>query len=98
MTHDLLELAPLSEKESLTLPDPVGTVEGYYTIHSELATMPFTIGKGIKNMDFIVTYPHEFTRTIALLNLMLTSNYLKPMARREANRLWSVSMPSTCQT
>jgi lysine 6-dehydrogenase len=29
--------------------------------------MPFTLGKGIKNMDFIVAYPPEFTKSIALL-------------------------------
>jgi saccharopine dehydrogenase (NAD+, L-lysine-forming) len=46
---------------------PVGVVEGYYTIHSELATMPQTVGKGIKELDFIVAFPHEFTSTIATL-------------------------------
>ncbi len=46
---------------------PVGKVEGYYTIHSELATMPQTIGKGMKELDFIVAFPHEFTSTIATL-------------------------------
>ena len=46
---------------------PVGVVEGYYTIHSELATMPQTIGKGMKELDFIVAFPHEFTQTIATL-------------------------------
>jgi saccharopine dehydrogenase (NAD+, L-lysine-forming) len=61
------EIATLSGKESFTLPNPIGEVEGYYTIHSELATMPFTIGKGIKNMDFIVAYPPEFTKSIATL-------------------------------
>ncbi len=46
---------------------PVGVVEGYYTIHSELATMPQTIGKGMKELDFIVAFPHEFTSTIATI-------------------------------
>jgi saccharopine dehydrogenase (NAD+, L-lysine-forming) len=61
------EVPALSGKESFTLPDPVGEVEGYYTIHSELATMPFTVSKGIKNMDFIVAYPPEFTKTVSVL-------------------------------
>ncbi len=61
------EVPALSGKESFTLPEPVGDVEGYYTIHSELATMPFTLGKEIKNMDFIVAYPPEFTKTVKLL-------------------------------
>src|SRR5207245_2194153 len=40
-------------------------VEGYYTIHSELATMPSTIGKGVQEMDFIVAFPPEFRETVA---------------------------------
>ena len=46
---------------------PVGVVEGYYTIHSELVTMPQTLGKGVKEMDFIVAFPPPFTQTIATL-------------------------------
>ena len=46
---------------------PVGVVEGYYTIHSELVTMPKTLGKGVKEMDFIVAFPPPFTQTIATL-------------------------------
>lgn len=46
---------------------PVGVVEGYYTIHSELATMPKTIAKGVQEMDFIVAFPPEFRETIATL-------------------------------
>ncbi len=46
---------------------PVGVVEGYYTIHSELATMPRTIGKGVQEMDFIVAFPPSFRETIATL-------------------------------
>jgi lysine 6-dehydrogenase len=61
------EIAALSGKETFSLPDPIGSVEGYYTIHSELATMPFTIDKGVRNMDFIVAYPPEFTRSVELL-------------------------------
>jgi len=57
----------LTGLEKSEFPPPVGVVEGYYTIHSELATMPKTIGKGVKEMDFIVAFPHEFTQTIATL-------------------------------
>ncbi|MGA3406989.1 MAG: hypothetical protein ABSD49_14770, partial [Candidatus Bathyarchaeia archaeon] len=62
---NIQEVPPLSGKESFKLPEPVGEVQGYYTIHSELATLPFTLNKGIRNMDFIVAYPPEFTRIIA---------------------------------
>jgi len=53
---------------------PVGVVEGYYTIHSELATMPKTIGKGVQEMDFIVAFPPSFRQTIeSLVRLGLAS-------------------------
>src|SRR3989475_1315260 len=45
----------------------VVVVEGYYTIHSELATMLKTIGKGVQEMDFIVAFPAAFRETIATL-------------------------------
>jgi lysine 6-dehydrogenase len=54
----------LSGLERSEFPPPVGVVEGYYTIHSELATMPKTIGKGVQEMDFIVAFPPAFRQTI----------------------------------
>ncbi len=63
----LQEVAPLSRKERFILPEPVGEVEGYYTLHSELATLPKTLDKGVAEIDFIVAYQPEFTKTVALL-------------------------------
>src|SRR5213083_3348323 len=57
----------LSGLERSEFMSPVGVVEGYYTIHSELATMPRTIGKGVQEMDFIVAFPPAFRETIATL-------------------------------
>src|SRR3989440_1243720 len=57
----------LSGLERSEFMSPVGVVEGYYTIHSELATMPKTIGKGIQEMDFIVAFPPAFRETIATI-------------------------------
>ena len=57
----------LTGLERSEFPPPVGVVEGYYTIHSELATMPRTIGKGMQELDFIVAFPPPFTQTIAAL-------------------------------
>lgn len=70
-----IEFVPaLSGLERSEFPPPVGVVEGYYTIHSELATMPGTIGKGIQEMDFIVAFPPAFRETITtLVRLGLTS-------------------------
>jgi hypothetical protein len=36
----LEEAEPLSGRTARTFPDPVGTAEGIYTLHSELATLP----------------------------------------------------------
>src|SRR5439155_25942645 len=60
-------VSALSGLERSEFMPPVGVVEGYYTIHSELATMPKTIGKGVQEMDFIVAFPPEFRETIAAL-------------------------------
>ena len=57
----------LSGLERSEFMPPVGVVEGYYTIHSELATMPKTIGKGVQEMDFIVAFPPEFREPVATL-------------------------------
>ena len=57
----------LSGLERSEFTPPVGVVEGYYTIHSELATMPKTIGKGVQEMDFIVAFPPAFRETVATL-------------------------------
>src|SRR5712691_4192463 len=63
-----IEFVPaLSGLERSEFMPPVGDVEGYYTIHSELATMPKTIGKGIQEMDFIVAFPPAFREAIATL-------------------------------
>lgn len=57
----------LSGLERSEFPQPIGVVEGYYTIHSELATMPRHLGKGVQEMDFIVAFPSDFRRAIATL-------------------------------
>jgi saccharopine dehydrogenase (NAD+, L-lysine-forming) len=63
-----IRLVPaLSGLERSEFMPPVGVVEGYYTIHSELATMPKTIGKGVQEMDFIVAFPQAFRQTIETL-------------------------------
>lgn len=53
--------------ERMEFDPPVGKVEGYYTIHSELATMPQTLGKGVQEMDFIVAFSPEFRQTISTI-------------------------------
>jgi saccharopine dehydrogenase (NAD+, L-lysine-forming) len=62
----LREVPSLSLKESIEFPKPVGRVEGYVTLHSELATLPRTLGR-VRDMDFIVAYDPEFTSFVATL-------------------------------
>ncbi len=54
-------------REEFVLPEPVGRVEGYYTLHSELATLPRTLGKGVHEMNFIVAFSPEFSKAVFLL-------------------------------
>ena len=81
----MVEMPALSGKERFVLPAPVNEVEGYYTLHSELATLPENLGKGVKNMDFIVAYPSEFTRAVTLLVKM-------GLASREKLRIGGVQV------
>lgn len=60
-------IPPISRKKKFILPKPVGEVEGYITIHSELATLPMNLDKMIKEMDFIVAYDPEFTQTVTTI-------------------------------
>ena len=58
---------PRSGLEHMEFGPPVGKVEGYYTIHSELATMPQTLGKGVQEMEFIVAFTPEFRQMISTI-------------------------------
>ncbi|MBX4196812.1 saccharopine dehydrogenase NADP-binding domain-containing protein [Candidatus Pacearchaeota archaeon] len=52
-----------------------GKMRGFYSLHSELATLPSSFKKnGLKNCEFRVTFPEEFNAVIkTLINLGLTS-------------------------
>lgn len=74
----MVDVPPHSVQVSFVMPKPVGKTRGYLAIHSELATLPFTIGKGLKNMDFAIAYPENFTTLmLSLTQLGLTSR--RPM-------------------
>jgi lysine 6-dehydrogenase len=47
-----VELPPLSGSEQVEFPKPVGINTVHYSIHSEPATLPYTLGKGVKNVEF----------------------------------------------
>ncbi len=52
LNRKFVELPPLSGAEQVKFPDPVGTNTVHYSIHSEPATLPFTLGRGVKNVEF----------------------------------------------
>jgi lysine 6-dehydrogenase len=52
LNRKFVELPPLSGAEKVKFPDPVGENVVHYSIHSEPATLPFTLGKGVKNVEF----------------------------------------------
>jgi saccharopine dehydrogenase-like NADP-dependent oxidoreductase len=95
------EIPALSGKERFVLPEPINEMEGYYTLHSDLATLPVTLGKGVSDMDFIVAYPPEFTRTIISLVKMGLASLLPVKVKGSEVRPYDVlvaavdSLPKT---
>jgi saccharopine dehydrogenase (NAD+, L-lysine-forming) len=71
---EMREMPPLSGRETYRLPEPVGEVEGFYSIHSELATLPYQY-PGIREVSFRVAFSPKLVEMIdALLALRLISN------------------------
>jgi lysine 6-dehydrogenase len=74
LNGDLVTLEPLSGKQKYRMPDPVGEVEGFYSIHSELATVPFNI-PGVKTVTFRVAFSQKLVDMVqTLLTLDHASN------------------------
>jgi len=61
------EVEPLSGKEHYQLPSPVGEVDGFYSIHSELATLPFSI-KGVRTVTFRVGFSPGLIQKVNVLS------------------------------
>ncbi len=70
---------PLSGQDTYRFPEPVGKKTCFYTLHSELATIPeFLQKKGLRDCSFRVCFPDDFVHDVQLLiELGMTSN--KPM-------------------
>ncbi len=50
---------PMSGLITLHFPSPIGNMKGFYSLHSELASLPLTYKKqGLKECSFRVTFPH----------------------------------------
>lgn len=66
------EVPPLSEAVPLRLPEPLGQVDGYLTLHSELATLPGYIGGRLKRLRFALHLPSvylTYLRTLVEMGL-----------------------------
>lgn len=71
----LREIEPLGRKETVRHPDPFGEIEYIATLHSELATLPEFLGKGLQEMDFKVALAPETTMALErLIELGLASS------------------------
>jgi saccharopine dehydrogenase-like NADP-dependent oxidoreductase len=59
---------PLSGREELLFPDPVGCASAIYSLHSECATFPISFReKGIRYVSFKIAFPGDFMTRIKLL-------------------------------
>ncbi len=64
----IIFVRPLSGKEVLAFPKPIGDINGYYTLHSELATFPASFKKkGLEECTFRVTFSDDFIHDIKLI-------------------------------
>lgn len=60
---------PLQERIVFDMPKPIGKSRGYYTLHSELATIPrYFSPKGITTADFAYAYDQESLDVISALH------------------------------
>lgn len=58
-------IEPLTGRKEYKFPDPVGMKKPQYTMHSEIATLPYTLKS--KNVSFRIAFDDEFVDTIATL-------------------------------
>ncbi len=71
----LLPTKPFSGEEVVEMPKPAGRVKFHYTLHSEVATIPFCIDKGVKIVDVKTVFPRDFMNKYRpLLNMGLLNS------------------------
>ena len=56
---------PISGREEYKFPEPIGTQKLQYTIHSEIATLPYTLKA--RNVSFKIAFDDDFTDKIKML-------------------------------
>ncbi|MFQ6087079.1 MAG: saccharopine dehydrogenase family protein [Candidatus Bathyarchaeia archaeon] len=69
------KLPPFSGKQIVKFPEPIGERTCCYGLYSGVATLPRTIGKGVKVVDCLMVHREEDEQRIKVLNEMgLTGN------------------------
>lgn len=64
------EVPPLSGIEEFEFPEPVGRIKVGFSLHSELATIPKYIGKGLRYVDFKINYDFEIINILKKLGFL----------------------------
>ncbi len=62
-----VEVPPLSGDEEVRFTEPVGKSVCHYSIHSEPATLPASIGRGVKNVEFRLGISEKMVRALSPL-------------------------------
>lgn len=71
----LKEIEPLSRRETVRHPEPFGPIDYLTTLHSELATLPGFLKRGMKSMDFQVALAPDTVEALeTMIRLGLTSS------------------------
>jgi saccharopine dehydrogenase-like NADP-dependent oxidoreductase len=78
LNGEYVEVPPLSGDEEVRFAEPVGKNVCHYSIHSEPATLPASIGRGVKNVEFRLGISEKMVRTLTpLIEIGLTSEKRK---------------------
>lgn len=67
---ELKQLQPFSGKHVFRFPSPIGECPCCYALYSGIATLPGTVGKGVKVVDCAMSYVEEDEQRIRVLNEM----------------------------
>jgi len=67
LNGEYVEVPPLSGDEEVQFAEPVGKKVCHYSIHSEPATLPTSIGRGVKNVEFRLGILEKMVRTLSPL-------------------------------
>jgi len=68
------KMPPFSGKRIIKFPEPIGVRSCCYSLYSGIATLPYTIDKGVRAVDCVMSYTEEDEQRIMVLSEMgLTS-------------------------